>query len=252
MNCTSCGHEMNENAKFCPQCGNPVEKQEEPIIEVQEEPEKIEVIEEEQEQMDSSEDKEVNKDWYYVSNQNEQMGPYTEAEMIGFIQNHVLYGNTYVWKSGLADWIRLKDSDLAQYLVQEQNHMEQPTVNSMGNHLSIAPRSIALDVLLTIVTCGLYYFYWLYVLARNINTIEQSKGIYTSTSPGMVVILSIVTCNIYGLFFYWKAGKTVAGLTTRQGYRIDNDAFVLVLLSFLGLSVVSNAILENNLNDIDL
>ena len=66
MKCTSCGHEMNENAKFCPQCGNPVEKQEEPIIEVQEEPEKIEVIEEEQEQMDSSEDKEVNKDWYCI------------------------------------------------------------------------------------------------------------------------------------------------------------------------------------------
>lgn len=51
-------------------------------------------------------------DWYYVEN-NDSKGPFSESDMKGFIDSGVLTGNSFVWKTGMQDWQRLKNTELA-------------------------------------------------------------------------------------------------------------------------------------------
>ena len=94
MFCKNCGHEISDDAKFCSNCGTKVEAEEEIV-------EPIEVV-----------DKTQAKEWYYVEN-NDSKGPFSESDMKGFIDSGVLTGNSFVWKTGMQDWQRLKNTELA-------------------------------------------------------------------------------------------------------------------------------------------
>ena len=60
------------------------------------------------------------------------------------------------------------------------------------------PRSVGLCIVLSIITCGIYGFYWLYCLNEDVNEITERPG----TSGGLVVVFSLITCGIYSLYWY--------------------------------------------------
>lgn len=55
-------------------------------------------------------------------------------------------------------------------------------------------KSIPIQIILTIFTCGFYGIYWLYCIIRDINIVSGDPN---SMSPVVVILLSFVTCNIY-------------------------------------------------------
>ena len=57
----------------------------------------------------------------------------------------------------------------------------------------IERRNIAVCIVLTLVTCGIYGIYWIVCLTNDVNTVS---GDVNGTSGGMVVLLTIVTCGI--------------------------------------------------------
>lgn len=108
-------------------------------------------------------------------------------------------------------------------------------------------RSIALCIVLSIVTCGIYGLYWVYCMAEDLNRVS---GDYR-TSGGMVVLLSIVTCGIYGLYWMYKAGQQINVAKNTRGLMSDNNAGILYLiLGIVGLSIVSYALIQNELNSL--
>lgn len=58
----------------------------------------------------------------------------------------------------------------------------------------IEQRNIALCIILSIVTCGIYGLYWIYKLTEDVNKLTGDPN---ATSGGMVILLGIITCNIY-------------------------------------------------------
>ena len=56
----------------------------------------------------------------------------------------------------------------------------------------IERRNIAVCIVLTLVTCGIYGIYWIVCLTNDVNTVS---GDVNGTSGGMVVLLTIVTCE---------------------------------------------------------
>lgn len=109
----------------------------------------------------------------------------------------------------------------------------------------IQNRSIALCIILTIVTCGIYGWYWLYCLANDVNAVS---GRTNDTSGGMVVLFTIITCNIYHIYWMYKAGEKIDAARVSRGLPSQNNGLVYLLLSLFGLSVVSWALLQNELN----
>lgn len=179
-------------------------------------------------------------DWYYVEN-NDSKGPFSESDMKGFIDSGVLTGNSFVWKTGMQDWQRLKNTELAG---NETVHVEPSFSFTSG---VVKEKSIGLCVVLSLVTCGIYSIYWLYTIAHDLNDLCESQNQEKGAEPGLVVILSIVTCGIYLLYYLWKAGKMVSSLTRSNGHHPSDDSIVLMVLSILQLSLVSYCILQSHI-----
>ena len=68
----------------------------------------------------------------------------------------------------------------------------------------IQQRNLAVCIILTIVTCGIYGLVWLYWLNDDTNTVSNEPN---PTSGGIVILLSIVTCGIYGIYWAYKQGE---------------------------------------------
>lgn len=180
-------------------------------------------------------------DWYYVEN-NDSKGPFSESDMKGFMDSGILTGNSFVWKTGMQDWQRLKNTELAG---NETVHVEPSFSFSTG---VVKEKSIGLCVVLSIVTCGIYGIYWLYTIAHDLNDLCESQNQEKGAEPGLVVVLGIVTCGIYSLYYLWKAGKMVSSLTRSNGQHPSDDSIVLMVLSLLQLSLVSYCILQSHIN----
>ncbi len=117
---------------------------------------------------------------------------------------------------------------------------------STGYRAPVVRRSIALAIILSFVTCGIYMLYWIYCVVTDLNL---ASGEVDDTSGGMVILLSIVTCNIYMLYWYYKAGSKVNQIRYLDGNMQDGSLGILyLLLSLFGFGFVSLALIQNELN----
>lgn len=263
MICKQCSYENSEDAKFCSNCGAALTEEimeesanDEDVIsgpaetETQEEPVVVEVEETTLEEPKEEEAKPQEAQWYYVAN-NASTGPFTEMEMKAFIDQGVIKGTTYVWKNGMEDWVLLKHSELARYLKAETEARDPMSgnVNPQAQRTFYASpvqeRSIALNVILTIVTCGIYGLVWLYLLAKDVNELSAAQGKPQMTDPILVVLLSIMTCGLYEIYFFYQAGKAMYNLDSKV--RLGDDSTLLAILAIFA-EIVSMAILQNSIN----
>ena len=106
-------------------------------------------------------------------------------------------------------------------------------------------RNIAVCIILSIVTCGIYGLYWIYCI------VEETK-IMTGDDEGpggvMVIILSIVTCSIYLWYWMFTTGKKLDDLNEREGNASSNYGVLFLILAILELSIVNYAIIQNEIN----
>ena len=120
--------------------------------------------------------------------------------------------------------------------------------NSGGYRAPITSRSIPLAIILSIVTCGIYGLYWMYCLANDLNT---ARGHEQDTSGGLVVLFSIITCGIYGLYWYYTAAGKVGEVQEFDRRPRDSSLGILyLLLALFGFSIVSMALMQNELNKV--
>lgn len=108
-------------------------------------------------------------------------------------------------------------------------------------------RSVGIAILLSIITCGIYGIYWLIMLNDETNYVSghQQDG----TSGGVVFLLTLVTCGIYGYYWCYKQGEKLNEAKMQRGIMVDSSASVLYLiLSIFGLSIVSYALMQSELN----
>ena len=108
----------------------------------------------------------------------------------------------------------------------------------------IKQRNIAVCIILSIVTCGIYGLYWLACLNNDTNTASNTFG----TSGGMVVLLTIVTCNIYGIYWAFKQGEKIDAAKTSRGIPSSNSGILYLILSLFGLGIVGWALMQNEIN----
>lgn len=106
-------------------------------------------------------------------------------------------------------------------------------------------RSLAVCIILSLVTCGIYGIYWLYVLQEDMNALTGRQDM----SGGMVILLSIVTCGIYSYIWAWQMGEKVDGIKTARGIPSSNSGLVYLLLSIFGLGIVTYALIQNEINN---
>ena len=64
-------------------------------------------------------------------------------------------------------------------------------------------RNIALCIIFSIITFGIYGLYWFVHITNDVNTLANPEK---KTSGGVALLLTIITCNIYGIYWAYKMG----------------------------------------------
>jgi len=102
-------------------------------------------------------------------------------------------------------------------------------------------------VLLSFVTCGIYWFYYIYEIARDTNQICQGDG---EETPGFAsyFFLTLITCGIYAWFWYYKMGEKLDNCYVAKGFPSGNRGILYLILAFFGLGIVSYALMQDSIN----
>ena len=107
--------------------------------------------------------------------------------------------------------------------------------------MNIAKRDIAISIILSIVTCGIYGIYWMIKLNDEINELAGDSG---ATSGGMVFVLTIVTCGIYSWFWLYKMGEKCDVIKKTN----SSSAIIYLVLGLFGLGIVSYCLMQDTIN----
>lgn len=106
-------------------------------------------------------------------------------------------------------------------------------------------------IVLSLITCGIYGYYFLYKMAHDVNVACDGDGEQTS---GLVafILLSMITCGIYAYIWYYKLGNRLASNAPRYGMSFqENGTTVLlwclfgILLCGIGPFIAMNILIKN-------
>lgn len=112
--------------------------------------------------------------------------------------------------------------------------------------MSIQRKNIAVCVILTFVTCGIYGLYWYYCMVEDCNALISRPG---APSGGMVLLLTIVTCGIYGWYWLYQAGENMDRLRMDRGGLPGHLGLLYLIVTLLGFGIVTYALLQSELNE---
>ena len=113
-------------------------------------------------------------------------------------------------------------------------------------------REPGLVLLFTILTCWIYYLWWLYTVSREMQEFLGESDV----SPGTELLLNVLTCGFYNIYWDYKCGKKIVEMQARVGLpRSDNSVLYLVLDllgvgGFGGLGLLCPALQQAQLNEI--
>ena len=106
-------------------------------------------------------------------------------------------------------------------------------------------RSIVVMLVLTFVTCGLYNLIWMY-LARS--EFQKFSG-YSDINPGLELLLTIL-CFPFFYFWVYKFSADIARYQAENGRYVSDTGIINLLLAIFGLGVVSELIIQSQLNEL--
>ena len=108
---------------------------------------------------------------------------------------------------------------------------------------TVQERNIALCIILSLVTCGIYGLCWFVCLTDDTNAAANEEG----TSGVLALVLTIVTCGIYGLYWAYKRGELLDKAKVNRGMPASNGGVLYLILYIFG-GIIAYALIQNELN----
>ena len=94
-------------------------------------------------------------------------------------------------------------------------------------------RSLLTYVLLSIITCGIYSWIFLYELAKDVNTLCQGDGEETAGLLKLL-LLTLITCGIYAFIWYYKLGNRLCANAPRYGLTFQENGTTILMWQLFG------------------
>jgi len=128
--------------------------------------------------------------------------------------------------------------------MSEHGYGPDPYGHEEGRHSA----NIALYLLLTIVTLGLFNLYWNYRQMRSCNELLGRDEF----SFVLWLLLVIVTCGLYHFYYQYRMGAALNEIQRLEELPVTEGLPVLSLVAaVLGVGVVADCIHQHELNAID-
>jgi len=110
----------------------------------------------------------------------------------------------------------------------------------------VKKRNYLMCVLLTILTLGLYGFYWLVQITDTVNELAKPDK---KTSGIKSLLFELLTCGIYIYFWSWKIGIVLDQERSKAGLPPKNLKLLFLILAFFAWPV-SMALMQKEINEI--
>lgn len=193
MFCEKCGKEIPDSTKFCQFCGAPVSKAQDF----------------------------VNKAGEAFNAAEQELGSAFDEVKQSFTGNSANQQNAGYQNNGAG-----------QYNTGYQNNGGQTPPPYRGERLK-DDRGLASYIILSIITCGIYGYYFIYKMAHDVNVACDGDGENTS---GLVafILLSMITCGIYAWYWYYKLGNRLANNAGRYGLGIQENGTTVLMWCIFG------------------
>ncbi len=126
-----------------------------------------------------------------------------------------------------------------------QQYTGAPVPPPTGSAYGVQERNIALCIIFSLITCGIYGLYWLYCLTEDVKKLSNNPN---GTSGGITILLGIVTCGIYLWYWMYTQGDAIDKVKQSRGIASGNTGILYLILSIVGLGIVSYALMQNEIN----
>lgn len=126
------------------------------------------------------------------------------------------------------------DAHQAQQQAQAAQYQAQAQAAGFPAVRIQTDRSLIAYILLSIVTCGIYSYYFIYTVARDVNTMCREDGEKTGGLLAFI-LLSFVTCGFYGLYWEYKLGNRLAANAPRYGLTFQENGTTVLLWYLVGM-----------------
>ena len=91
-------------------------------------------------------------------------------------------------------------------------------------------------ILLSIITCGIYSYYFIYSVAKDINVACEGDG---KSTGGLLkfILLSFFTCGIYSWIWEYSIGNRLASNAPRYGLNFHENGTTIIMWNLFGLLI---------------
>ncbi|MGM9616730.1 DUF4234 domain-containing protein [Butyricicoccus sp.] len=91
-------------------------------------------------------------------------------------------------------------------------------------------------IVFTILTLGIYGYYFIYKMAEDVNTMCKEDG--ESTSGLLVfVLLSFITCGFYAIYWYYKLANRLQANAPKYGLYFQENGTTVLMWDLFGLLI---------------
>ncbi|MDR2517940.1 MAG: DUF4234 domain-containing protein [Spirochaetaceae bacterium] len=104
-------------------------------------------------------------------------------------------------------------------------------------------RSLVMFMLFSVITLGIYGFYWIHLLAKDINTLCRGDGKKTSGLRAFL-LLGIITLGIYDLIWWYMLGDRLQDTAPKYNLSFKESGGAIVLWSVLGSIIIVGPIIS--------
>lgn len=127
---------------------------------------------------------------------------------------------------------RYADNNPTEEVLNINNVYNQGRVSNIYQYRLKTDRSLLVYIALTIITCGIYGYYFIYKWAEDVNIACADDGNKTE-GFATFILLGIVTCGIYCWIWYYQLGNRLNANARRYGlYFAENGTTVLMWMLF--------------------
>ena len=110
----------------------------------------------------------------------------------------------------------------------------------------IKEKNIVLNVVLSLVTCGIYGIVWFITITDDVSIVNDDKEL----SGGKAFLFTIITCGIYSIYWSYKMGKEMYEARTKRDMHASDNSVLYLVLAIFGLGIVNYCLIQNDLNEI--
>lgn len=107
-------------------------------------------------------------------------------------------------------------------------------------------KNIAVAIILSLITCGIYGIIWFINLTDDAAYINEDR----SFSGGKAFLFTLITCGIYAIYWNYKMGKTLYEGKTKRGLPASDNSVLYLILCIFGLGIVNYCLMQNDINQV--